>query len=318
MTFLIVTNRRDLTADYVVRELRRRGHPFVRLNTETIATGQVSINPKARSFRISLPGCRLHLEEVRAAYFRRPEEPSLPSAGIDPVDCRYAVGEWNGFLKSIYLYLGDKWFSHPASIMLAEDKPRQLLKAVEIGFNVPDGVITNDFEDIAPLAERAGIIGKPLKSSLVSEEGPGSVVFTSAIKELREAERSAISVCPAIYQVEIQKDCDVRVTVVGNKAFAAAIHSQGTEVSRVDWRRGSNPDLVHQPIPLPPKVVEMCIHLVRALDLRFGAIDLIRDKEGEFWFLECNPNGQWAWIENRTALPITAAIVDELERIANR
>ena len=60
------------------------------------------------------------------------------------------------------------------------------------------------------------------------------------------------------------------------------------------------------------------VALVDELNLRFGAIDLIRDVNGEYWFLECNPNGQWAWIENRTGLPISAAIVDELEGIAKK
>lgn len=34
-----------------------------------------------------------------------------------------------------------------------------------------------------------------------------------------------------------------------------------------------------------------------------------------FLVLEINPNGQWAWIENQTGLPIASSIVDELMRI---
>ena len=52
------------------------------------------------------------------------------------------------------------------------------------------------------------------------------------------------------------------------------------------------------------------------LNLRYGAIDFICDQQGELWFLEINPNGQWAWIENLTGYPIAAAIADELEGIA--
>ncbi|MCQ3024054.1 hypothetical protein NLO85_26790, partial [Pseudomonas savastanoi] len=40
-------------------------------------------------------------------------------------------------------------------------------------------------------------------------------------------------------------------------------------------------------------------------------------QDGKLWFLEINPNGQWAWIENQTGYPIAAAIVDELESIKN-
>jgi hypothetical protein len=30
--------------------------------------------------------------------------------------------------------------------------------------------------------------------------------------------------------------------------------------------------------------------------------------------LECNPNGQWAWLEPAAGLPITTAIADLLEK----
>lgn len=33
--------------------------------------------------------------------------------------------------------------------------------------------------------------------------------------------------------------------------------------------------------------------------------------------LECNPNGQWAWLEDVADLPITAAIADLLENGEN-
>lgn len=109
---------------------------------------------------------------------------------------------------------------------------------------------------------------------------------------------------------------DIRATVVGNQVFAVSIHSQDWEETRVDWRRGSNPHLLHEVIDLPDDLSEQCIRIVQSQLLRFGAIDLVLDSDGEFWFLECNPNGQWAWIENRTGLPI-AAITDEMLRLAN-
>jgi len=46
--------------------------------------------------------------------------------------------------------------------------------------------------------------------------------------------------------------------------------------------------------------------------LRFSAIDLVEATDGDFWFLEANPNGQWAWIEQRTGAPVSAAIATAL------
>lgn len=36
--------------------------------------------------------------------------------------------------------------------------------------------------------------------------------------------------------------------------------------------------------------------------------------DGSWWFLECNPNGQWAWLESEADLRITCAIADLLEK----
>ncbi len=48
------------------------------------------------------------------------------------------------------------------------------------------------------------------------------------------------------------------------------------------------------------------------LGLRFGALDFLVTPDGEWYFLEINPNGQWAWIEQETGLPISDAIADAL------
>ena len=52
----------------------------------------------------------------------------------------------------------------------------------------------------------------------------------------------------------------------------------------------------------------MKISLLETLHLEFGAIDFILGEDGEYYFLEINPNGQWAWIECRTNYRIAAEI----------
>ena len=97
------------------------------------------------------------------------------------------------------------------------------------------------------------------------------------------------------------------MTVVGEKLFPVKIESQEYEESRIDWRRGTN-IISHKYIELPKIISRQCINLVKHLNLIFGAIDLVIDKEGNFYFLEINPNGQWAWIEKRLNLPISQEI----------
>ena len=37
-------------------------------------------------------------------------------------------------------------------------------------------------------------------------------------------------------------------------------------------------------------------------------------RDDRFVFFEINPNGQWAWIEQLTGQPLSAALADELLR----
>lgn len=55
---------------------------------------------------------------------------------------------------------------------------------------------------------------------------------------------------------------------------------------------------------MPAHVADACRDLVSSYGLKFGAIDLILDPLGEYHFLELNPNGQWAWIQQNTGQPI--------------
>jgi len=313
---LIVTNERDLTTDFVIRELLRRRRNHFRLNTNAIADMSFSLDPVRMSLAVSAGGRSVRIDQAKAAYFRRPELPSLNNLNHDEGQKAYASAEWSALLKSLYLIVGARWLSHPRDILIAEDKPSQMFLAKKLGFNVPDTVVTNDLDAARGLLADGLVIAKPHRQALVEIDGVEQVMFTSRINTLNEADRESLQCAPVIFQRLIPKKFDVRVTVVGERLFPVAIHSQDYDESSLDWRRGANPMIKHEEIPLPADVQSACVELVRQQKLRFGAIDLVLGEDGVFWFLECNPNGQWAWIENRTGLPISAAIVDELERIA--
>ena len=62
----------------------------------------------------------------------------------------------------------------------------------------------------------------------------------------------------------------------------------------------------------PPTVREGVLRFLREFGLRFGAFDFSVDSDGQWWFLECNPAGQWGWLVEETGVPIADAIADEL------
>lgn len=313
--FLLVTNRRDITTDFVILELQRRGRAYCRLNTEDFAAAILNWRPTQARWQLRIEGQDLDLSAVGAGYYRRPVLPE-PPRGYDAETSAYAIGEWSAALKSLYGVIGDRWLNSPDRIDLAEDKPRQLQLASTLGFDIPETLVTNDLETARQFAAGGGFIGKPLRNALVKGRQGDRIVFTSRVDLTGVYDPDVMRAMPIILQREIPKRLDVRVTVVGRRVFAASIDSQSDPETAVDWRRAGAPDLPHAVHELPEPLSAQCAALTAQLGLRFGAIDLVLDPAGRYWFLEINPNGQWGWIQTRTGQPIAEAIADELEAIA--
>lgn len=316
--YLIVTNKRDITSDFIVRELKLRDHAFLRLNTEDIPKWKFCQTSDNLSSYLQNQTYSFNVQDIKAAYFRRPEAPDTSAINPQKNISNYRQSEWNYILKSIYLELNQKWFSHPNNIILAENKPEQLRLAKSLGFNVPETVITNDVMKLSSLFSGGDVVAKPLNHTLIEmdECGGSGVVFTNTISALSDIDKEALFLAPVIFQRKIHKEYDVRATVVGNKVFATAIDSQQFKATQTDWRHTDVERLPHKAIKLKEHDARLCIELVKKMGLRYGAIDLVKDTQGVMWFLECNPNGQWAWIQNRTGVDIAGAIVDIMEKIS--
>jgi glutathione synthase/RimK-type ligase-like ATP-grasp enzyme len=307
---LVVTNRRDVTTDFIILELRRRGLPFFRLNTEELP-GHEIVMPDGDPSSLSLIGScgTLSLPDVAGAYYRRPG--GLEVANGDAA-AEYVAAEWSAVLRSLWNALEGRWLNSPFAILRAEDKPRQLAVAREAGMRIPCTLVTNRFGPAQTFVADGPAVGKPLRHALIDDGGAGRVLFTSRIDRLDDADADAFRQAPVILQREVFKRSDVRIVVVDDRVFATRIMSQEHEETQIDWRKGTRQDLAHETFELPAEMRAACISVTRRLGLRFAAIDLVEDRGGVFWFLEANPNGQWAWIEQRTGAPITAAIVDAL------
>jgi glutathione synthase/RimK-type ligase-like ATP-grasp enzyme len=107
------------------------------------------------------------------------------------------------------------------------------------------------------------------------------------------------------------------VTAVGEKVFSAAIYTDAS--AKDDWRRLQTTAAVQfRKETLPEGVDEHCVQYLGKMGLKFGAFDFIETPDGEVVFLECNPNGQYGWLEEELGLPISEAVTLELIKIARQ
>ena len=179
------------------------------------------------------------------------------------------------------------------------------------GLAGPDYAATISFG--LPLSLETAHMGNTGYKTL-SSSGPQylqSIVYTSPVVEAHLKLIGRVRVTPCLFQKNIPKLFEVRTTVVGHRTFSAAIYSQENEETRHDWRRGGT-ELRMEPYDLPMDVSKMITKLTSALDLVYGAIDMIVTPEGEHVFLEINPSGQFGFVEQSTGLPILSCLADAL------
>jgi glutathione synthase/RimK-type ligase-like ATP-grasp enzyme len=312
---LIITNKSDLTSDFIVKRLKERNIYFYRFNTEELSKSCFfTFDFQKNLFLISdsILKKQFNLKEFTSIYFRRPELPFLDSDDLSNGEIHFLKNEFYYALEGFYKILEKSyWVSPVYSIREAENKIFQLELAKSIGFNIPDSLVTNIYTDSLEFYTRnKSCIVKPIKSGLIEDSYLPKVIFTNLLKD--KPKKKQIEFSPNFFQTHIDKVYDLRVTMVGEKAFATLIDSQKDSETKVDWRRGETP-LMHIKTELPDDILNQCISLLKILNLRFGAIDFILDEEGKFTFLEINPNGQWAWIEKQTGYEISNEIVNLLE-----
>jgi ATP-grasp ribosomal peptide maturase len=312
----ILTRCFDPTADQVVEELNQRSVPVFRVDPGDFPQ-QVEfsalLGDGGWSATLTTARRKLSAAEISGIYYRRPSRFAFPPAMSEP-DQRWARAEarmgFSGVLASLPC-----WLNHPARIEACEYKPVQLGAAVRAGLKVPRTIVTSDPEAARQFAASVPqVIYKPMASAYVEQaDGTRRVLYTSLVDPADLAD-PAIALTAHLFQERIEHEVAIRLTVVDNSFFACAIRP-GSAAARMDWR-ADYPALSYSVTGVPEPVRSAVAALMADLGLRFGALDFLVRADGEWVFLEVNPNGQWAFVEDATGLPIASALADALTGVA--
>ena len=309
---LVVSTIADVATDDVIRRLAAASIPHHRINTEdfpfsrslTLAYGE------KRQGWLELDGQAIPLPS--AIWYRRLRSAAKPE-GLDQGIYQFCLNESRSALLGGIAGVRTRWLSHPASIWQAEHKPYQLAVASELGFHVPRTVITNNPLAIRRAAADFGrMIVKPTRNGHILYGEVEHAVFTSELLSVHLEDLQGAELSPAIYQELVPKRFDIRVTIVGTRIFAARIDSQSDPDASIDWRHTANPKLPHYQVTRPQALQEALLRLMARLGLNFAAIDLVETPEGDYVFLEVNPNGQWLWLDDMLNFGISQAVADWL------
>jgi glutathione synthase/RimK-type ligase-like ATP-grasp enzyme len=308
MSLVIIANRSDdhlplieacLTAPYTLIDPCSIGHGT--LGYDWQGTVPQAVYNGIRLDKVTAVLCRTllsgmvpdnkRIEERYRAYCRAAQQKSVSALSI--------------------MFEDAKWVSPYYAMVRAAHKPLQLSVARQVGLAVPETIITSD-----PQAARAFVdshlasIVKPLVPQVAVNAKKRTVFFATKLHKGQALNYASLPLAPLIFQQAVECAADIRVVVVGREVFAAQIIVDERDNGAIrDWRlaqfRGGLEMSAYQ---LPAATKEACIAVVEKLGLVFGIIDLILDKKGRLWFLECNTTGAWGLIEKLTSQPIGRAV----------
>jgi glutathione synthase/RimK-type ligase-like ATP-grasp enzyme len=305
LKILIISVRGDPHARAVAWGLTQLGHAptlwywpdFPRTDTGTLHIGEHA-SPAAA---FTLAG-GAHAAPFDVIWKRRLGMPE-PMANCHPDDAAIVISESQRFLDNVLPFLGHdatRWVNHPDGDYFAKSKVRQLAAARATGLAIPDTLIGNDIAAVRRFFDKhhGRIVNKAFAPARWrNEDGSRTSARTSIISAAHLQHDYAVRAAPGIYQQLIDKQYELRVTVMGEQATAAAIYSQ-RDGPTTDWRyEGARGTTNLKAIELAPALGAQCIALCRALNISFGCVDLIVTPEGKIVFLEVNEGGQFLFNE---------------------
>lgn len=295
---LILTNSLDGTADYLAEVLEQASLPQFRVNTdEVIDNYKISYTPA--QLMLESAGRSFSPDDFSNVWYRRPEPLDAGQSYSTP-ESAYLIEEWSAALEGFLAHIPKiRWMNHPAFNTAASIKLEQLTIARRFGFSIPETLLTQDEAALCDFYKRnhGKILVKPLARGRVVRERlqEETVIFANRVPQDALADLDDLGSTPTLFQVEIDKRCDIRVTIVDDDMHAIELAVTGHEFC--DIRRNNMMNVSYSLSKLTSRIREQLRAMMRHYSLRFAAVDLVIDANNDWYFLEINPNGQWAWLD---------------------
>ncbi|WP_415860732.1 MvdC/MvdD family ATP grasp protein [Vibrio metschnikovii] len=297
---LIVTSSYDKTCSYLIKKFSQL--TFFRLDLDRFSDYHITFS--ANGFKIKDSNHYIDSGSCASIYFRKPSMEKLDGV-FESHYHSYIHKETYVFVEGIVESFSGTVLTKPSVMRRANNKVLQASLAAQTGFHLPDFAITNDVSLLKHFSDCTGII-KPVAIGEITSRSSKEFVQTNLIDPAFETNNFEFS--PVYLQNFIEKDFEVRVTVVDGQFFPVKIRSE----NNIDWRKPHN-KVSYEACSIPSTIRSNCLTFMKLCNMKFGCFDFI--VKGDVWyFLEMNANGQWAWLEFETGLNISGAIVGYLTK----
>ena len=261
---------------------------------------------------LSINGKTIELYELDSVWLRRPGHPVAARLAETWLEW-FSSYETKRALDGLFNGLNCKFVNSLARQEECLHKTYQLRMAQNSGLQLPRTLLTNDASKVEQFYKDCD---RQVIYKLIDERSwqyfpkhrgrRGIPTLPLRDQDLPYLEQVGLSL--HLFQERIDKVCDLRATIVGQQIFVAKITGKNEDAC-LDWR--FEPKKVSS-FELPVQIKEKCFELMAQLGLSFAALDLCLDKDGNYFFLEANPAGQFLWLEDELKMPISQAIAKVL------
>jgi hypothetical protein len=198
--------------------------------------------------------------------------------------------------------IGEGWLSGYWDLLRAENKLVQYDEAARLGLRVPTTAVVSSSSDVP---EEIGdpMILKPLGAGEFHHEEVAFAVHASVV-DRNHPGLDGMGVAPFLAQRLVSARRHLRVVTVEGAAWSAELDAENVDT---DWRRT---ELAHSSWHRTeaPTVERQALELAGALRVGYSSQDWIEDQDGNAWFVDLNPGGQWLFLPPPLADAVTERI----------
>lgn len=318
-TVLVLTNSYDDShVEAVFDIIRAQGHKTLRVDINRILKGEchISFDYTTGEILYSTPEGTFDLRQVDSVWYRKPFGFSQTFGFLehikDPVQRAMLDKEMRDTIDSICMLLADKfWINHPDAIARARLKPYQISVAKQVGMPVLPTLITSDPEAARRFCAESPAVFKPITVSNMEYGENAYMVETTLITDELLKSIDLIRHQPIILQRFVEKSSELRVTCIGDRLFVAQQIPVATAATTVDWRSlQENGSSYKLGFSLPQEIARGIRRIMDEFNLGFSAMDFVVDRQGNIYFLEVNPNGQWLGYTDEIGLPAATTMAN--------
>ena len=305
---LVVTHTADIGADLVIRHFLTRGIEFLRLDTDQLGTPNLHFGFADGEPILIYGDQAIQAGDISAVWARRFARPKSMEL-VRPEYRQFTIRELQEVMEAFLESVAGLTMNSLEADRKAGNRLYQSVIARSVGFLVPDTLVTQEIDKAKTfLSGQNRAIAKAISFGAITEAGD-QVAHTTSVNTSMDF--GGLVGCPVLLQSAIHKKCEWRVTTVGDRLFTARTRLD-VKIDDCDWRRSPNVAHIFEACTLPADISEKFLYLCKRGGIYFGTHDLIETPEGDFYFLETNPAGQWGWLELTIGLPIGEAVASFL------